>query len=59
MHSASEHIAQFLICRACRTVAELKSSRVAQTIQQNAEHAGFAVAQQVVEVTGTCRDCGV
>ena len=58
MHSDSEHIAQFLICRGCRTVAELKSRRVARTIQQDAEHAGFAVAQQVVEVTGTCRDCG-
>ena len=59
VHSDSEHIAQFLICRACRTVAELKSSRVAQTIQQDAEHAGFAVDQQAVELTGICRDCGV
>ena len=59
MHSDSEHAAQFLICRDCRTVAELKSRRVSRTIQQDAEHAGFQADQQVVEVTGTCRDCGV
>mgnify|MGYP001161244674 CR=1 FL=1 len=58
MHSETAHTAQFLICRNCRNVAELKSSRVAEQIDEDALKTGFMVDQQVVEISGICGECG-
>ena len=58
MHSETAHTAQFLICRNCRNVAELKSNRVAEQIDEDALKTGFMVAQQIVEISGICGECG-
>ncbi|MGA1599092.1 MAG: Fur family transcriptional regulator [bacterium] len=56
-HAGLEHATQFLICRECRKVAELKSERVQEVIAQDASKAGFQVDHQTVEVSGICSSC--
>lgn len=51
------HAAQFLICRRCRTVAEIKSPEIEEAIAAGAESAGFAVTSPVVEIGGLCSSC--
>jgi Fur family transcriptional regulator, zinc uptake regulator len=51
------HEGQFLICEDCGVVRELRASRLERAIADQAADAGFAVAQQTVEVRGTCRSC--
>lgn len=52
------HAAQFLICRACRTVIELDGPGVARALEEACAAAWFAPeGAAVVEVTGVCRRC--
>jgi Fur family transcriptional regulator, zinc uptake regulator len=51
------HAAQFLICRRCRTVAEMNSPVIEEAIAAGAESAGFAVTAPVVEIGGLCHSC--
>jgi Fur family transcriptional regulator, zinc uptake regulator len=51
------HAAQFLICRRCRTVAEMNSPLIEEAIATRARSAGFSVTAPVVEVGGVCRTC--
>jgi Fur family transcriptional regulator, zinc uptake regulator len=51
------HAAQLLICRRCRTVAEIKSPEIEEAIAAGAEWAGFAVTSRVVEIGGLCSSC--
>ena len=48
---------QFLICEKCGTTAELEDDALARKIDDRAEQLGFQVLNQVVEVSGVCRDC--
>ena len=48
---------QFLICRRCRTVAEIKSPEIEEAIAAGAQSVGFAVTSPVVEIGGLCLTC--
>lgn len=49
--------AQFLICKQCGTVAEIKDRSVSRALERAAEKEGFHSDSAVVELTGVCADC--
>ena len=51
------HEGQFLICDACGNVAEFEAPAIRAAIARQALRQRFAVADQTVEVRGTCRQC--
>ena len=51
------HTGQFLICRQCRSVAELDDSGIADLVGRRAAELGFTAVRQVVEIEGLCQDC--
>lgn len=51
------HGGQFLICRDCKSVAELDDNAIARAVIRRADTLGFEVQQQTVEVVGRCFDC--
>ena len=51
------HSGQFLICRACDTVAEIDDGEIAGVLSRNAAKLGFRVDRQTVELTGLCPAC--
>jgi Fur family zinc uptake transcriptional regulator len=55
--AGSFHAAEFLICRRCGMVAEMKSPVIEEAIAVGAESAGFAVIASVVEIAGICQSC--
>ncbi len=54
----SAHTGQFLICRQCRSVAELDDASINALVEQKAAGLGFTAVRQTVEIQGLCRDCG-
>jgi Fur family zinc uptake transcriptional regulator len=56
-NGGAEHNAAFLVCRACRTVAETVMSRPARGLVAEASAAGFSVERIVVEAEGLCARC--
>jgi Fur family zinc uptake transcriptional regulator len=56
-HGGGEHSAGFLVCRACRTVAETGVPHPAPGLVAEAEAAGFAIERIVVEAEGLCAGC--
>ena len=57
VHPGARHAAQFLICDACGSAAELESRALLSAIDEAATQAGFEVARAAVEVAGRCPDC--
>ena len=57
VRAGGPHPAQFLICRRCRTVAEMNSPVIEEAIATGAESAGFSMTEPVVEVGGVCLAC--
>jgi Fur family zinc uptake transcriptional regulator len=58
--AAEDHAAAFLICRACRAVAEARLDVGAVPgggLGRAAEAAGFRIESAVVEATGLCARC--
>jgi Fur family zinc uptake transcriptional regulator len=53
----AEHNAAFLVCRACRRVAETALERPARGLATEAAAAGFAIERTVVEAEGLCARC--
>lgn len=51
------HLAQFLICRKCGTVAEIEDRAAAKALAHAAEREGFHLRNAVVEIEGTCAAC--
>lgn len=51
------HQGHFLICRLCRVAHELPHDDIDLAVEQAAAALGFAVEQQVVEVSGVCAPC--
>jgi Fur family zinc uptake transcriptional regulator len=47
----------FAICGTCKSVEELTSLRLEQTIQELAGVAGFTLKSSVIELRGTCNHC--
>jgi len=54
---ASRHAGQFLICRECRTVAELGNSAVEELVAEKAGELGFTAIRQMLEIEGLCKLC--
>lgn len=52
-----QHVAQFLICRQCGTVAEIEDRATAKALESAAEREGFQPRHAVVEIEGTCAAC--
>jgi Fur family zinc uptake transcriptional regulator len=53
----AEHNAGFLVCRACRRVAETAMPRPARGLVAEAAASGFAIERTVVEAEGLCARC--
>ena len=53
----SPHTGQFLICRNCRSVAELDDQAISELIVASAAATGFVAAEQTLEVQGICESC--
>jgi Fur family transcriptional regulator, zinc uptake regulator len=54
---SSSHSGQFLICRACRFVAELDDSDISDIVQKTASDLGFTAVRQMLEIQGLCEAC--
>jgi Fur family zinc uptake transcriptional regulator len=54
---STPHSGQFLICRECRSVAELDDSEIAEVVRQRAADLGFTAIHQTLEIEGICRNC--
>lgn len=51
------HVAQFLICGECGSVAEIEDQATARALTHAAERKGFRARDTVVEIEGTCAAC--
>jgi Fur family zinc uptake transcriptional regulator len=51
------HTGQFLICAACRELAELDDHKVTAALRESATSSGFAISHSTVEVLGLCPHC--
>ncbi|HSG04258.1 MAG TPA: Fur family transcriptional regulator [Marinobacterium sp.] len=51
------HPTAFMICRACRTAAELDTSELETLFHLSAAKQGFDIEQQSVELLGLCVQC--
>lgn len=56
-HDSSATVA-FLICERCGAVGEVAASNVTQPLIEGARASGFSPKMTVVEITGTCANCG-
>ena len=54
---SSSHSGQFLICRGCRSVAELDDSAISDVVNRAAADLGFAAVHQMLEIQGLCKAC--
>jgi Fur family zinc uptake transcriptional regulator len=54
---ARSHTGQFLICRQCRTVAELDDPEIDAMVEEKARQLGFTAIHQMLEIQGLCDDC--
>ncbi|MFQ5549235.1 MAG: Fur family transcriptional regulator [Woeseia sp.] len=53
----SSHTGQFLICRECRSVAELDDADINRIVEQKVSDLGFSAIHQMFEIQGLCQDC--
>lgn len=53
----SSHTGQFLICRECRSVAELDDADINVLVEQKVSDLGFSAIHQMLEIQGLCQDC--
>ena len=51
------HSGQFLICRQCRTVAELDDPDIDDLVGAKAAQFGFTAVHQMLEIQGVCSNC--
>jgi Fur family zinc uptake transcriptional regulator len=54
---SSPHTGQFLICRDCRSVAELDDSEIDEMVRERASDLGFTALHQTLEIDGICCNC--
>ncbi|HEU5481758.1 MAG TPA: transcriptional repressor [Sphingomicrobium sp.] len=57
-HPDCLHDCIFLICDNCGQAVHIDDDKVAEGIREAAASAGFAAKRPVIEVRGTCEDCG-
>ena len=51
------HTGQFLICRDCRSVAELDDAEINRLVEQKVSDLGFSAIHQMLEIQGLCQEC--
>lgn len=51
------HPTAFMICRTCRTAAELDTTALEVLFNSSANNQGFRIEQQSVELLGLCQSC--
>ena len=56
-HPHHSHTGQFLICRDCRSVAELDDPEISAVVDRKAGELGFSAVRQMLEIQGLCPDC--
>lgn len=56
-HPHSSHTGQFLICRDCRSVAELDDKEISALVDRKANELGFSAVRQMLEIQGLCPEC--
>lgn len=56
-HPQAHHSVPFLICDKCQNAEELEDERISAMLQHQADHCGFEVRAQVIEVHGRCAAC--
>lgn len=54
---SSSHTGQFLICRGCRSVAELDDAEIDALVRDKAGDLGFSAVHPMLEIQGLCRAC--
>lgn len=57
-HPGCLHDCIFLICDSCGQAKHIDNDRIANDVRSAAEKSGFAPSRPVIEVRGTCEDCG-
>ncbi|HIA08705.1 MAG TPA: transcriptional repressor [Chromatiaceae bacterium] len=53
----AQHQSQFLICRECGVVAELREQAILRVVTEAAVSRGFRIDETSIEVAGICPDC--
>lgn len=56
-HPGQDHVPAFLICRACKAVAEAETELERGRLGDAAREAGFTIERVVVEAEGLCPAC--
>ena len=56
-HPGEDHHAAFLICRECKTVAELPAEELRGALDSGARGAGFSIERVNLEASGLCPVC--
>ncbi len=54
---SSPHAGQFLVCRECRSVAELDDGDIDEIVRKRAAKLGFKALHQMLEIEGICCNC--
>ena len=57
-HPGCVHDCMFLICKSCGQTTHVDDDNISQQVRAAATATGFAPARPVIEVHGTCSDCG-
>ena len=57
-HPACRHDCIFLICDTCGQAVHIDNDALSGGVRKAAESAGFSAQRPVIEVRGTCGDCG-
>jgi Fur family zinc uptake transcriptional regulator len=57
-HPGCLHDCIFLICDTCGQAVHIDDDSLTEGVRQAAEGAGFSAPRPVIEVRGTCGDCG-
>lgn len=56
-HPGEAHDAAFLVCRGCRSVAEISADDLRAMLDAGARSAGFAIERATIEAAGLCPAC--
>lgn len=57
LHPGQPHSGCFLICKYCRNVLELETSRINEAVRLASAEQGFTVTESTIEVAGLCPAC--
>lgn len=52
-----KHPSGFMICKHCKTTAELDISALSKTLSSEAQSCGFLIEEESLEIAGICKRC--